>query len=171
MVPESISTDGRRKKMKNLSPLVFVNGQIISEFQNVYRRQQGKTLLNFFTVLLAIRTPFVSFTSRSWKLSSESVGDMWNHMLQFCLAFAEASKKFAQHSQTQMKIFSCGFLSVSLLPSSAPPPPPLRLKMTHLFPYIVACLLANTNSIVSTKKWVVCVHLACVHACMPPGLH
>ena len=35
------------EEKKNLSPLVFVNGQIISEFQSVYRRQQGKTLLNF----------------------------------------------------------------------------------------------------------------------------
>lgn len=39
-----------KKKILLSSALLFVNGQIISEFLSVYHHHQGKTLL-YFTVL------------------------------------------------------------------------------------------------------------------------
>lgn len=77
MVPESISTDGRKKKSLLSSPLLFVNGQIISKFQSVYHQHQGKTFLNF-TVLLVICTTIIPFMTHSLKPSSlvQSVRDM-----------------------------------------------------------------------------------------------
>lgn len=65
------------EEKKKMSPLLFVNGQIIRKFQSVYHHHRGKTLLDF-TVLLVICTTIISFMTYSLKPSSlvRSVRDM-----------------------------------------------------------------------------------------------